>query len=296
MNFDFQYLIAFLTLVALMDAQANPPYTCENPYKVQRLKADLTLAGLFPVHVYKKLENQRTLALNNYALTWTEAMLYAIDEINNDTTLIARYHLGFDIRDSCNEPSNALAAALDFVLDADRNVSRENSSSTRCECTSAASHIAVIGGAASPISTQVAHVFGIANIPQISYSSTSILLSNKDAYRSFLRTIPSDTYQAKAIADLLLKFGWTYVSVVASDNEYGRAGLDALKVELKRRDICMAVESIFHPNLYKHELTRIITSLKAQTRAKVIILHKLRFEIINWYSFIIFSANHTLTP
>lgn len=272
MNFIVKYMIALTTLTAQIDAQQLHPYSCNNPYKVQKLRADLTLGGLFPVHVYEKQENQRTLVLNNYALTWTEAMLYAIDEINNDTTLIPKHELGFDIRDSCNDVSNALGAALDFVLDADRNVSQENSSSSSCKCVAGSSHVAVIGGAASPISTQVAHVFGIANIPQISYSSTSVLLSNKDIYRSFLRTIPSDTYQAKAIADLLLKFGWTYVSVVASDSEYGRAGMDALKEELKKRSICIAVESVFHPNLYKQELTRIITSLKARTRAKVIVL------------------------
>ncbi|XP_031552747.1 extracellular calcium-sensing receptor-like [Actinia tenebrosa] len=272
MDFIVTFLILLTTLAVLVGSQQNHPYTCNNPPKLQKQRADLTLGGLFPVHVYKTEENQRTLVLNNYALTWTEAMLYAIDEINNDTTLIPKHELGFDIRDSCNDVSNALGAALDFILEADRNESQENSSSSQCKCVSRSSHVAVIGGAASPISTQLAHIFGIANIPQISYSSTSVFLSNKDIYRSFLRTIPSDTYQAKAIADLLLKFGWTYVSVVASDSEYGRAGMDALKVELKKRSICMAVESVFHPNLKKQELTRIITSLKAHTRAKVIVL------------------------
>ncbi|CAH3124260.1 unnamed protein product, partial [Porites lobata] len=131
---------------------------------------------------------------------------------------------------------------------------------------------AVIGAASSPISISVANVFGVDDTPQISYSSTSVLLSDKTVYPSFFRTIPSDTYQAQALADLLKHFGWTYVSIVASDNAYGRAGVDSLRTELKKREICIALEEIFNPSLSQQELRHIIELLKNEQKAKVIIL------------------------
>lgn len=227
------------------------------------------MGGLFPVHILTKTEGQRYTELNYYAISWIEAMLFVIDEVNNSSSILPNYSLGFDIRDSCNDVDTALNNAMDFMLDEGESSNRKNG----CSCGHRTSAIsAVIGGAASPISSAVGHVFGVSNIPQISYSSTSVLLSDRETYRSFLRTIPSDTYQAKAIADLLEQFKWTYVSVVASDNEYGRAGMDSLKIELKRRSICMAVEMLFHPNLYTKELKEIIKLLNTQARAKVVVL------------------------
>lgn len=242
---------------------------CYKNHVLRSQSANMTLGGLFPVHILRTSEGRAVKDLNYYGLSWTEAMLFAIDEINNSSSILGNYSLGFDIRDSCNSVNNALNIALDFILE--DNTKRNNNVS--CTCGQQTSGIsAVIGGAASPISTKVSHVLSVSNIPQISYSSTSVLLSNKVTYRSFLRTIPSDTYQAKSIADLLAEFNWTYVSVVASDSEYGRAGIGALKTELKRRDICMALEIIFHPNLYAEELTKIITLLKKQVRANVVVL------------------------
>ena len=57
----------------------------------------------------------------------------------------------------------------------------------------------------------------------ISYISTSLSLSDKRYYPTFMRTIPSDTYQVQVIIDLILKFNWTYISIIASDNSYGRS-------------------------------------------------------------------------
>ena len=246
----------------------------KSPGKTIKKNGDIILGGLFPVHVTRTRDGAGYFALNQYALTWVEAMMFAVQEINDNTKLLANVTIGYDIRDSCNRVSTALEASLDFALGADGRV---NASRTElgeyCLCEKRRPSIsAVIGGAASPISTNIANVFSVDMTPQISYSSTSILLSNKEVYPSFFRTLPSDTYQAKAIADVLRTFGWNYVSIVASDSAYGRAGMDALLRELKGDSICTAIEAIFHPDLDKDELHRIITSLKNEPRSKVVIL------------------------
>lgn len=259
--------------------KTNHSVHCANPDRVSSLEADLILGGFFPVHIIKPTEGSTKQAhdINLYGLNWVEAMLFTIQEINsNHNLLLPNFTLGYDIRDSCNDVPVALQAALDLVLDAGNMSSGKNNkscSSVYCKCNVKRTQIsAVIGAASSPISISVANVFGVDDTPQISYSSTSVLLSDKTVYPSFFRTIPSDTYQAQALADLLKHFGWTYVSIVASDNAYGRAGVDSLRTELKKREICIALEEIFNPSLSQQELRHIIELLKNEQKAKVIIL------------------------
>lgn len=80
-------------------------------------------------------------------------------------------------------------------------------------------------------------------LPQISYSSTSSELSNRDRYRFFSRVVPPDNLQvtssslpdatkkaqAKAIVDLIKKLSWSYVFVVQQDDAYGNGLMEAFK-------------------------------------------------------------------
>lgn len=93
------------------------------------------------------------------------------------------------------------------------------------------------------------------------------MLSLKRRYPSFLRTIPSDKQQVKAIFLLLQRFGWTWVVLLGSDDTYGRAGLDALQELLIASNVCVAYRGTIpansdasNPEL--HNLVRILTDVK----------------------------------
>ena len=250
---------------------------CGPPKRVY-LAGDVIIGGLIPVHASNPPK------LNEPGIMWVEAMLFAIEEINRNRSLLPNLTLGYDIRDSCNQVDLALRAALDFLLS---NVNETSStyadeasyvnSSSRCLCnqngnktaTSSPPVVAIVGGASSRISISVSPLFSVDNIPQISYSSTSPSLSEKSKYRSFLRTIPSDVHQAKAIASILEYFNWTYVSIVVSDDEYGRNGLIALRDLLKTKDICVAVEEMFATTSDSAEIVR---KLQKYDRASVVVL------------------------
>lgn len=87
---------------------------------------------------------------------------------------------------------------------------------------------------------QVANLLRLFQIPQISYASTSAKLSDKTRYDYFARTVPPDFYQAKAMAEILRFFNWTYVSTVASEGDYGETGIEAFEQEARTRNICIA--------------------------------------------------------
>ncbi|XP_010137799.1 PREDICTED: taste receptor type 1 member 1-like, partial [Buceros rhinoceros silvestris] len=103
-------------------------------------------------------------------------------------------------------------------------------------------------------------------LSQISYEASSAMLSLKRFYPSFLRTIPSDGQQVKAIALLLQQFRWTWVALLGSNDAYSRDSLDALYKLLIASDTCVAYRGVIpvdvdasSPEL--HNLVRILTDV-----------------------------------
>ncbi|KAK7490923.1 hypothetical protein BaRGS_00017795, partial [Batillaria attramentaria] len=74
----------------------------------------------------------------------------------------------------------------------------------------------------------------------ISFFSTSPDLSNRERFPYFLRTIPSDVYQAEVMVALVRLLKWTYVSVVYEESSYGILGFNEVEKKLKQNGICLA--------------------------------------------------------
>lgn len=72
-------------------------------------------------------------------------------------------------------------------------------------------------------------------IPQISYASTAPDLSDNSRYDFFSRVVPSDTYQAQAMVDIVRTLKWNYVSTLASEGSYGESGVEAF-IQKSRED------------------------------------------------------------
>ena len=127
-----------------------------------------------------------------------EAMLFAIEQINNDKYLLPGIELGALILDTCSDDNYALEQSLRFVL------SRLTSSSCKCVNTSISESLyndnvfGVVGAALSSVSVQVANLLRLFQIPQISYASTTPKLS-ESSFDYFARTVPSDSNQARVI-------------------------------------------------------------------------------------------------
>ena len=66
-------------------------------------------------------------------------------------------------------------------------------------------------------------------IPQISYASTGIELSDKSRFGYFSRVVPPDSFQAQALVDVVKAFQWTYVSTLADEGNYGERGIAAFE-------------------------------------------------------------------
>ncbi|XP_069072194.1 extracellular calcium-sensing receptor-like [Pleurodeles waltl] len=164
---------------------------------------------------------------------WLQAMVFAIEEVNSNPNLLPNVTLGFLIYDSCRMLQRALEGTLWILSGHHRPI-------LNYECWGTHLPAAIIGDSTSTRSILVARILGLYRFPQISYSASSSLLSDRNQFPSFFRTIPSDDYQSRGLAELVSHFGWTWVGLVATDDDYGQQGLRILQEEFYKHAGCVA--------------------------------------------------------
>lgn len=86
-----------------------------------------------------------------------------------------------------------------------------------------------------------------------------------------MRTIPTDEYQATAMADIIEHFQWNWVIAVASDDDYGRPGIEKFEKEMEERDICIHLNELISQYFEDHEIQALADRIENST-AKVIVV------------------------
>ncbi|XP_078398347.1 G-protein coupled receptor family C group 6 member A [Cetorhinus maximus] len=210
-----------------------------------RAPGDIIIGGLISLHEkiisVKKPESLKCAGYDVRGLVKTIALIHSIEMINN-STLLPGIKLGYEIYDTCTDPTKALKATLRFLS---KSNSTDNCVKIQCNYTDYEPTVkAVIGAATSEVSIAVARLLNIQLMPQISYSASAEILSDKARFPAFLRTIPSDGYQTKAMVKLVQKFQWNWVGTIASDDEYSRSGIDNFITQAESLGICIAFQEV----------------------------------------------------
>uniref|UniRef100_A0AAQ4R1L1 G-protein coupled receptors family 3 profile domain-containing protein n=1 Tax=Gasterosteus aculeatus aculeatus TaxID=481459 RepID=A0AAQ4R1L1_GASAC len=242
---------------------------------------DYVIGGIFPLHYNQEMPDLNStyralpVKCNGFdprAFRWAQTMRLAVEEINLRADLLPNYTLGYKIFDSCAYPLTGMRAALAVL-----NGLRESDSPM---CQGASPLLAVIGESGSAQSIVVSRILQPFRIPMISYFSSCACFTDRKQYPTFFRVIPNDDYQVKAIAQLLVRFNWTWVGLVRGDHEYGRFAVQGLLRELQGTKVCVAYQEMI-PLLYNRKRALQIMEVMRLSSAKVVV---------------VFSAEGEMTP
>ncbi|XP_041796791.1 extracellular calcium-sensing receptor-like [Chelmon rostratus] len=232
---------------------------------------DVVIGGLFSLHYkppatahdFTQLPHYKPCAgLQNLPLQYIYAMVFALEEINRSTTLLPGVKLGYHIRDSCALHPWAMQAALSLV----------GGDSASCDRPLPL----IIGGASSIAAKILCRILGPLSVPLMSYTSSCPCLSDRRQFPNFFRTMPSDIYQARAIAHLAIHFNWTWIGAVVANNDYGHMAVKIFQDETQGKGVCLAfVETLQRENIVS-DARRAALTIHAST-ARVIL-------IFTWYT------------
>uniref|UniRef100_A0A672NZT6 Extracellular calcium-sensing receptor-like n=1 Tax=Sinocyclocheilus grahami TaxID=75366 RepID=A0A672NZT6_SINGR len=216
-------------------------FVSESLYK----EGDVIIGGLFPVHVeapepyhaFTQIKHiSRCQGVNLRSYRWLKTMIFTVEEINRDPVLLPNITLGYLVADTCLAEGTTLSAALALVTGQEGTVSG-------AECSGA---------------------------PMVSYFASCACLSDSRRFHSFLRTVPSDAFQAKAMARLLHLLDWTWVGVVAGDDEYGKSGVQLLLKELENTQICVDYLEFIPKSHSQSRIRRTVERIQSST-ARVVV-------------------------
>uniref|UniRef100_A0A8C4RN19 G-protein coupled receptor family C group 6 member A n=1 Tax=Erpetoichthys calabaricus TaxID=27687 RepID=A0A8C4RN19_ERPCA len=188
------------------------------------------------------------------------SMIYTIQAINNSTEILPGIILGYEILDTCSDITTALADVFQLLS---LSKAPDHQAEFLCDYTTYRPFVsAVVGPGYSDISVAVGRVFQLFMMPQISYSSSSTILSDKAQFPSFLRTVPSEADQIKAMTLLMVQMNWRHILIIGSDDDYSQQGVTALVTSAQQANICID----FSQTIPTSEITNLLPGLIQKVR------------------------------
>ncbi|XP_038196764.1 G-protein coupled receptor family C group 6 member A [Arvicola amphibius] len=253
----------------------------------------IMIGGLFAIHEKmlssddhpRRPQIQKCVGFEISAFLQSLAMIHSIEVINN-STLLSGVKLGYEIYDTCTEVTAAVAATLRFL--SKFNCSRETVT-FQCDYSSYMPRVkAVIGAGYSEISMAVSRMLNLQLMPQVSYESTAEILSDKIRFPSFLRTVPSDFYQTKAMAHLIQQSGWNWIGVITTDDDYGRLALNTFAIQAAANNVCIAFKEVLpaflSDNTIEVRINQTLEKIIAEAQVNVIVVFLRKFLVFNLFT------------
>ncbi|XP_051894956.1 taste receptor type 1 member 3-like [Pristis pectinata] len=254
-------------IVRLPDMSEPDHYVCEDlkgTLSQFQADGDYILGGLFPLYSSNtsranraNSESHKCERIQLDGFLWVHAMKFAIEEINNSSTLLPNVTLGYDIQDTCLMSSVAMRSAISFLSMKDGAPFE-----VKCDYTNYSTRVlAILGPSTSELCRITARLFSFLLIPQISYSASSNLFNDRMNFPSFFRTIPTDEVQAAAMVLIVETFHWNWIAVIGADNSYGRRAMAHFTKLVSKTGICIAVEELISVNLHGFKLQKKMESV-----------------------------------
>uniref|UniRef100_A0AAQ4Q4H9 G-protein coupled receptors family 3 profile domain-containing protein n=3 Tax=Gasterosteus aculeatus TaxID=69293 RepID=A0AAQ4Q4H9_GASAC len=188
-------------------------------------------------------------------------MIFAIQEINKSNILLPNVSIGYRIYDNCGSTLSSMRAVMALMNGDEWTVGKS--------CSGQSAVQTIIGESESSSTIVLSRTTGPFKIPVISHSATCECLSNRKEYPFFFRTIASDRYQSRALAQMVKHFGWTWVGAVNSDSDYGNNGMAIFLEAAQEEGVCVEYTEKFHRS-EPEKLMEVVEVIRKST-ARVIV-------------------------
>uniref|UniRef100_A0A4W6FCC5 G-protein coupled receptors family 3 profile domain-containing protein n=1 Tax=Lates calcarifer TaxID=8187 RepID=A0A4W6FCC5_LATCA len=245
---------------------------------------DVVLGGLFQIHFFSTYpdlsftsepQQPTCYGFDFIGFRQAQTMAFAIDEINRNSNLIPNVTLGYSLYDNCLQLGIGFRAALSLASGQEEQVLLHET------CVGTPPVLSIVGDSSSTRSIAISTVLGLYRVPMVSYFATCSCLSDRQKFPSFFRTIPSDAFQVHAMIQILKRFGWTWVGLLVSDDDYGLHAARSFQSDLgPSGGGCLAYTEIVPWDDNPAEFRRIVGVIKKST-ARVVIVFALQIHMIN---------------
>uniref|UniRef100_A0A3B4ZH52 Extracellular calcium-sensing receptor-like n=1 Tax=Stegastes partitus TaxID=144197 RepID=A0A3B4ZH52_9TELE len=223
---------------------------------------DVVIGGLFSVHyIPSAVEQDFTKLLDQQSLKYMYAMAFAVEEINRNSSLLPGLKLGYRILDSCGRYPWALQTALSLV----------GGDAHRCNGQTAP---LLIGAASSTSGIMLSRILRSLSI---SFLASCPCLSDRSKFPNFFRTIPSDIYQARAMAQLAIRLHWTWIGAVHVNNDYGQLAIQVFQEEIQGKGVCLEFIEPVHRETIVRDAERAALTIQAATARIAVVFLVVRF-------------------
>ncbi|XP_062992831.1 vomeronasal type-2 receptor 26-like [Elgaria multicarinata webbii] len=182
------------------------------------------------------------------------ALSFATKEINENQKILPNISLGFHILNGYYIARMTYKATLSLLCTHQRFV-------PNFMCDAQKKITAVIGGLVTEASSIMANIIGIYKIPQISYGSFSPVHGDKTLFPFLYQMVPNESHQYLGVVRLLQHFGWTWVGLLAVDDDYGDKFLQTVVPLFSQNNICYAYIFRLPKRTYVDEYTDLLLNI-----------------------------------
>uniref|UniRef100_A0A3P9B0W5 G-protein coupled receptors family 3 profile domain-containing protein n=1 Tax=Maylandia zebra TaxID=106582 RepID=A0A3P9B0W5_9CICH len=221
---------------------------------------DVVIGGFFPLHYvvtdaffffFLVTQSQKSISFDHIAIAfrWMMTMVFAVEEINHNSSLLPGVKLGYHIIDCCDHIPTGLQALFSLL----RHSKTVDKSSTCLYY--------------SPVS----------------YFSTCTCLTDKHLYPSFLRTVPSDLFQVRGLVKLVTFLGWFWVGTIGTMDDYSLYGIQAFSNQFGRQGGCVAFHLTIPTSPTMAEIQEMTDTLESST-ARVVVVFATEGKLLNLFS------------
>ncbi|XP_063281806.1 vomeronasal type-2 receptor 26-like [Pelobates fuscus] len=190
--------------------------------------------------------------------------MHVNEHVNLDPSILPNITLGYHIYDSCTDPRKAVKSVLQILSGTGKTVPNYS-------CTDKNKLAGFIGDHYSITTIPIAQLLVLYGYAQISYGVTEIALNERHLYPHLFHTHQNNRVYFKTVSKLLKTFGWSWVGIIASDNDSGDTDIQILKKYITNHGFCVAFSFKINVN---DKLINIKRKLKMvqKSSARVILL------------------------